>query len=140
MVDRAALEMRSTGNRTGGSNPSLSAIFCAHARKAGSARARHLPRVALLPGPADRISKFSRSPRQQAFRCRGNRRFRVLLFRLTKNFSRQTRLTQPAGGYTSIISRHRRSKTGAASSCGACGGICQHSSVSCDARCRCRPS
>ena len=25
MVDRAALEMRSTGNRTGGSNPSLSA-------------------------------------------------------------------------------------------------------------------
>ena len=26
VVDRAALEMRSTGNRTGGSNPSLSAI------------------------------------------------------------------------------------------------------------------
>jgi hypothetical protein len=25
VVDRAALEMRSTGNRTGGSNPSLSA-------------------------------------------------------------------------------------------------------------------
>jgi hypothetical protein len=29
LVDRVALEMRSTGNRTGGSNPSLSAIhFC----------------------------------------------------------------------------------------------------------------
>ena len=30
MVDRAALEMRSTGNRTGGSNPSLSAIMRAN--------------------------------------------------------------------------------------------------------------
>ena len=27
VVDRAALEMRSTGDRTGGSNPSLSATF-----------------------------------------------------------------------------------------------------------------
>jgi hypothetical protein len=27
LVDRVALEMRSTGNRTGGSNPSLSASF-----------------------------------------------------------------------------------------------------------------
>ena len=33
MVDRAALEMRSTGNRTGGSNPSLSAIFSAKSLK-----------------------------------------------------------------------------------------------------------
>ena len=41
MVDRAALEMRSTGNRTGGSNPSLSAIFGsrAHGRFAGAALA-----------------------------------------------------------------------------------------------------
>ena len=30
VVDRAALEMRSTGNRTGGSNPSLSASFRPH--------------------------------------------------------------------------------------------------------------
>ena len=29
MVDRAALEMRNTGNRIGGSNPSLSAILSA---------------------------------------------------------------------------------------------------------------
>ena len=33
MVDRAALEMRSTGNRTGGSNPSLSAIHSYDIRK-----------------------------------------------------------------------------------------------------------
>ena len=34
VVDRAALEMRSTGNRTGGSNPSLSAICLVRAAKA----------------------------------------------------------------------------------------------------------
>ena len=33
MVDRAALEMRNTGNRIGGSNPSLSAIFSAKSLK-----------------------------------------------------------------------------------------------------------
>lgn len=51
VVDRAALEMRSTGNRTGGSNPSLSAIICSRARRR-SAWAPHLPRVALLPSPS----------------------------------------------------------------------------------------
>ena len=40
MVDRAALEMRNTGNRIGGSNPSLSAIISAKILKRVNYNAR----------------------------------------------------------------------------------------------------
>ncbi len=55
MVDRAALEMRSTGNRTGGSNPSLSAKEMAYALTQVEIPAiiEVLTRPTILEGPAN---------------------------------------------------------------------------------------
>ena len=66
MVDRAALEMRSTGNRTGGSNPSLSATILLYVIELKDFSVNDLGTALPSALPVGGVSRYLPIPRARA--------------------------------------------------------------------------